>query len=227
MTEQFKLNGKPVLKNGIPVTAGELIAGKQYEVNLATLEIKTGFTVYPIDTAQGRMYCGATVIALLTGKDRATIHRDFNKLIRKRGIKRNKWSDKLGCWTRVQWSLNSMVTGMSNKDLEALLTKNKISHKKHEVKYGSLRQLVDDMGHLKNPIVINVTGHYVLYHAGKVYDTFHREGATIADHPCAGKRVQKYWLIRRQPSKQTNEERPGRHQICLQRRNHGVAKQQS
>ncbi len=51
---------------------------------------KDNFFVSEIDVAQGRMYCGPTVLALLTGKTRAEIHRDINKLYRKAGKKRRK-----------------------------------------------------------------------------------------------------------------------------------------
>lgn len=154
----------------------------------------------PIDTAQGRMYCGPTVLALLTGKPRAEIHRDVNKLKRKAGKKKRKtvyYRDGMYKTTRMlPWPLTASVRGMSNGTLEKLMKKYRLSAKRHDSAYPSLRRMVEDLGHFKTPIVINVTHHYVLYFQGKIYDTFRKDGAPIAEHPCAGKRVEKYWIVK-------------------------------
>lgn len=163
------------------------------------------FTIYPIDKSQGRMYCGATVLALLTGKPRATIHRDFNRMVRAKGKTRRKavyYRDGTYKTTkRVPWPLTSAVKGMYEHQLEALMTKYKIASAHHKNnRYGSLRQLVDDMEPLKKPIVVTVTGHFVLYYDGKVYDTHHPAGAPVTEHSFGRCRVKNYWVIRRQPA---------------------------
>ncbi len=159
---------------------------------------RESFFISQIDKAQERMYCGPTILALLTGKSRAEIHGDVNRLRRKAGKKRNKWSDKLRCWKRVAWPLTAPVKGMSNGNLEKLMDKYRLKSERRNTDYPSLRRFFDDVGHLKMPIVVNVTGHYVLYFRGKVYDTLRPMGEDLAMHPCAGRRVKKYWVIRKQ-----------------------------
>lgn len=153
-----------------------------------------------IDTAQGRMYCGPTVLALLTGKSRAEIHRDVNKVKRKLGSKRRKniyYRDGMYKTQKLMpWPLTSAVKGVSNSTLEKLMKKYRLAPKRHNSAYPSLRRMIEDLGHFKMPIVINVTHHYVLYFQGKVYDTLRQDGVAIAEHPCAGKRVEKYWTVR-------------------------------
>lgn len=160
------------------------------------------FFVTPIVEGQTRMYCGPTVLALLTGKSREQIHRDINKLRRKHGKKRNKrvyYRDGSYKTTRrVPWPLTAPVKGLSNGYLEALLFKYGMGITCHHNKYPSLRRLVEDMGHFKTPIVINVTNHYVLYFQGKVYDSYRNEGAVVSEHPFGRSRVQRYWIIRKQ-----------------------------
>ncbi len=68
----------------------------------------------------------------------------------------------------------------------------------HDKTYPSLRRLVEDMGHFKTPIVINVTSHYVLYFQGKVYDTSSMGGLPVIEHAYGLCRVKKYWIIQKQ-----------------------------
>jgi hypothetical protein len=163
----------------------------------------TEFTIYPIDKSQGRMYCGPTVLALLTGKSRATIHADVNRLRRKAGKKRRKtirYRDGSYKTTKlVPWPLTAPVRGLSHSRLDALLKKYGLPAAFHpNNRYPSLRRLVEDMGHFKMPIVITVTGHYVLYYDGKVYDTYRPEGLPVDEHTYGRCRVKNYWLVRRQ-----------------------------
>lgn len=168
----------------------------------------TDFNVYPIAEGQGRMWCGATVLALLTGKTREVIHRDVNKHRRANGETTRKavyYRDGTYKTTkRVPWSLKTPVKGMSNTWLEAMLKKYGMPAAFHQNnRYASLRRLVEDMGHFKMPIVINVTDHYVLYFAGKIYDTARPAGEPISTHPSAGRKVKSYWVIRRQRKETT------------------------
>ncbi len=162
----------------------------------------TTFTIHPINPEHGRMYCGPTVLAMLTGHSRETIHADVNRLKRKAGKKRNKTVRYPGgtykTTRRVAWPLTARVTGLSNSFLEKLMVKYGLSPAFRNCQYGSLAQLVKDIGHFKQPIVINVTGHYVLYFNGMVFDTLRKQGVPVSDHPSARQRVQRYWLIRKQ-----------------------------
>lgn len=148
------------------------------------------------------MYCGPTVLAMLTGKTRTQIHADINRLKRKAGKKRNKMMySRDGFprgYKRMPWPLTASVKGLSNGYLEALMRKYGLAPEGHVKPYPTLRRLVEDMGHFKTPIVVNVTGHYVLYYKGKVYDTFRKEGATVDEHPHGRCRVQRYWLVKKQ-----------------------------
>ena len=167
------------------------------------------FTISPVDTAQGRMYCGPTVLAFLTGKTRAEIHADVNRARRRAGAKRRKTIYYRDGFYKTQklvpWPLTAPVKGMHNWMLQEIMERYGLAPEKHNVSYPSLRRLVEDMGHFKVPIVINVTHHYVLYFQGKVYDTFCKEGCPVEEHPSAGQRVQKYWLIRKQKSAMNTE----------------------
>lgn len=167
-----------------------------------TNDEKENFFISPIDKSEGRMYCGPTVLAMLTGKTRAEIHADVNRLKRKAGKKRSKavyYRDGMYKTTRrLPWSLTAAVKGMRNSHLEKLMKKYSLSPKAHNCEYPSLRRMIEDVGHFKMPIVINVTSHYVLYFQGKIYDTFRADGASIAEHPCAGRRVERSWMITKQ-----------------------------
>lgn len=160
------------------------------------------FTVYPVDRERERMYCGPTVLALLTGKGKEEIRADVNRLRRAHGKKKRKTlyyrdgtykTQKL-----VPWPLTSPVRGLSETYMEKLLKKYGCNPKSHIERYPSLRRLVEDMGHFKTPIVVNAGCHYVLYFQGKIYDTFRPEGAPVKEHPYGLCRVTRYWIIRNQ-----------------------------
>lgn len=171
---------------------------------MTTTETDSNFFVLPIESGKVRMFCGPTVLAMLTGKSREEIHRDVNKLRRKNGkvkLKTIYYRDgNYKTQKRVPWPLNSPVKGMRNDYLEALMKKYDLSPESHNKTYPSLRRLIEDIGHFKTPIVINVTGHYVLYFQGKIYDTLRKDGAPASEHPSYGQRVKKYWLVKKQKS---------------------------
>lgn len=164
--------------------------------------MEQNFTVSLVPEGGKRMFCGPTVLALLSGKTREEIHADVNRLKRKAGKKRNKLvrgrDGRPNYWKRIPWPLTAPVKGMGNNTLEKLLKKYGISNKRHDEKYPSLARLVEDMGHFKMPIIVNVTDHYVLYFQGNIYDTLRPSGAHIDAHPSKGRRVKKYWIITRQ-----------------------------
>lgn len=168
--------------------------------------MSSNYFVVPLDPKAKQTYCGPTVLALLTGLTREEIHADVNRLKRKAGKKRNKTvcyrNGQYKTTRRVPWPLTAPVGGLSNGYLESLMTKYGLAPKKHTVPYKSLRRLVEDMGHFKQPIVVNVTGHYVLYFQGLVYDTFRKTGAPVAEHPFGGSRVKNCWIITKQKMKE-------------------------
>jgi len=138
------------------------------------------------------------VLAMLTGHTREKIHRDINRMKRARGWQLHKPVN--GRWKIVPWPLDIGVKGMFGEDLERMLVKYGLRPEwRKKGKYPSLRQLVADIGHFKTPILVNVTGHYVLYYAGIVYDTRHPTGAPVDQHWYGRCRVKSYWIIKKQP----------------------------
>ena len=155
------------------------------------------FKIHDI-TDQPKMYCGPTVLALLTGKPREKIHRDINKLKRARGFKSYK-TMKNGGYKSIPWKLTNVVKGMTCFHFERMFDIYKIRHTLKKESYPSLARMIEDMGHFKMPVVILVTGHFILYFNGLVYDTKCKQGAPIKDHPSARQRVKQYWIINKQP----------------------------
>lgn len=147
------------------------------------------FTIHTHDRPEKRTYCGPTVLMLLTGKPREKIHRDVN-YFRNNKLRNNYEKRKM----------TAMVKSMGNITMEGLLQKYDMAPKYvYRHPYKTLKQLADDMEFVKKPIVVTVTGHYVLYYQGMIYDTYRRQGCPVKEHPCARKRVKEYWIINKEP----------------------------
>lgn len=150
----------------------------------------------PKDVPGKRLYCGPTVIAMLTGASREEI---FAKVNRQKNKRLRKYPDFF-----KKKRMKDMVKGMHNHQLEDVLRRFGVTLSKHKKPasgkylYGSLRQFEMDYGHFKKPIIINITHHYVLFFRGMIFDTYRREGTPLNEHPLAGRRVESFWIVERQ-----------------------------
>lgn len=136
------------------------------------------YHIHPIpEMPEGdRLFCGPTVLCALTGKTPTQVRRAVN---RHRG---NKW--------------NAAVTSMWQMEFQELMHKWKLKPKSvYPKKTPTLKTFSEDMQFVKNPIVVNVTGHFVLLYQGVIYDTHRKEGCPFEEHPNAGKWVRRYWVI--------------------------------
>lgn len=133
----------------------------------------------------GRIYCGATVLLMLTGIEYPKLRAMIN---RHRNVGRGSWSNPL--------KMNAPVRGMFDKEMEHMLVHLNLKPKYVDrPAYKTLREMAEDMQHLKTPVVVTVTGHFVLLLEGVIYDTYSPEGKIASEHKCARKKVQHYWII--------------------------------
>lgn len=144
---------------------------------------------------EGRFYCGATVLMMLTGKPHVEVRRDVNKLRRKAGKKSHRRSIKTGWWVTKPWPLTAAVKGISQSHMDTLLKKYGFAPKRMKPPRQTLRTFSDDFQYLKKPVVIVTGNHYLILNEGVVYDTFKRKGAPVAEHPFVNTRVTEYWII--------------------------------
>ena len=138
----------------------------------------------------GRIYCGPTVLTLLTGMEYPKLRATINRL-------RN--SKMKGCKNPHYRKLNRPVKGMFNYETEILLKKFGLKPDFTSVEknpYKTLRHMADATKHLKTPFVVNVTRHYMILLEGVAYDTAKPEGVPAEDHPYSLKRVACFWRIR-------------------------------
>ena len=150
--------------------------------------------------AEGRAYCGPTVLMFLTGMSLKEIRASINRVRLKRGDDTIRWIyNKRGDGhKKVKRKTTSMVKGMYSSEITAMLKKLRIPYKQvSRPKYKTLRAMANDMEHVKQPVIVNTTDHYVLLYHGMIYDTYRKRGCSFQEHPCAGRKIQSYWLINR------------------------------
>lgn len=142
-----------------------------------------------------RMFCGPTVLLLLTGAPYSDIKAGVNRFRNKRGMKVYKTTRKRGSTTRVNRSLAYHVQGMWHSEMSFMLKKYRMKPHLKKCTGMTLATFCEDMKFIKRNLVVCAGNHYLIYSDGKIYDTYQTEGAPATEHPFAKTRMECYWEI--------------------------------